>query len=323
MTKRPHMDPPDRPDQAGRKKKDQSVASFRWRLPTQIESDPTRAVRALKERVKELNCLYAIAQLAEAGDGPVEEILKVVVTIIPPSWQYPEITCARITFLDGTYKSPGFKMTPWQQSAPIHFYGEPAGEVTVCYLEEMPPSFEGPFLQEERALIDAIADRVGDLAMRQKAELELQESNRQLVVERQALKETNTALKTLMARIEEEKRDIHRDIRDNVEKVLMPILHELSMAVPRQQRKYVDLLQDNLEEITSPFVGQLSNRFHSLTPTEIQICTMIRGGLRTKEIAELRGVAMATVNRHRERIRRKLEITNSDVNLATFLKTSM
>jgi DNA-binding CsgD family transcriptional regulator/uncharacterized coiled-coil protein SlyX len=273
--------------------------------------------------VKELNCLYAIAQLAEAGDGPIEEILKVVVTIIPPSWQYPEITCARITFLDGTYKSSGFKLTPWQQSAPIHFYGEQVGEVVVCYLEEMAPSFEGPFLQEERALIDAIADRVGDLAMRLNAEQELQETNRQLTVERQALKETNTALKTLMAKIEEEKRDIHRDIRDNVEKVLMPILHELSMTVPKHQRKYVDLLRDNLEEITSPFVSQLSDKFHSLTPTEIQISSMIRSGLRTKEIAELRGVAMATINRHRERIRRKLGIINSDVNLATFLKTTM
>lgn len=319
-TKRPHMEAPDRP---GQKRKSQSVASFRWRLPTKIESDPTRAEWALRERVKELNCLYAIAQLAEAGDGPIEEILKVVVTIIPPSWQYPEITCARITFFDGSFRSPGFKLTPWQQAAPIHFYGEQVGEVTVCYLKEMAPSFEGPFLQEERALIDAIAERVGDLAMRLRAEQELQESNRQLKVERQALQETNVALKTLMARVEEEKKDIHRDIRDNVEKVLMPILHELSMTIPKHQRKYVELLRDNLEEITSPFVGQLSDRFHSLTPTEIQICTMIKGGLRTKEIAELRGVAMATINRHRERIRRKLGIVNCDVNLATFLKTSM
>ncbi len=320
MTKRPHMDTPDRP---GQEKKNHSIDSFKWRLPIQIESDPGRAEWALRERVKELNCLYAIAQLAEAGDGPIEDILNVVVTIIPPSWQYPEITCARIIFLDEICKSPGFKLTPWQQSAPIHFYGEQAGEVTVCYLEEMVPSFEGPFLQEERALIDAIAERIGDLAMRLNAEQELQETNRQLIVERQALKEINTTLKTLMAKIEEEKRDIHRDIRDNVEKVLMPILHELFITVPKHQRKYVDLLRDNLEEITSPFVSQLSDKFHSLTPTEIQICSMIRGGQRTKEIAELRGVALATINRHRERIRYKLGITNSDVNLATFLKTSM
>jgi DNA-binding CsgD family transcriptional regulator len=61
----------------------------------------------------------------------------------------------------------------------------------------------------------------------------------------------------------------------------------------------------------------------SLTPTEINICNMIQSGLRTKEIAEMRGVSAATINRHREHIRRKLKITNSEVNLMTYLQSSM
>jgi DNA-binding CsgD family transcriptional regulator len=60
-----------------------------------------------------------------------------------------------------------------------------------------------------------------------------------------------------------------------------------------------------------------------MTPTEIAICNMIRNGMRTKEIAEMRAVSEATINRHREKIRRKLRITNKDVNLATFLQSSM
>ncbi|UCF32082.1 MAG: LuxR family transcriptional regulator [bacterium] len=314
------MDPADLPEIDNTVK---PSVPFRWRLTPSEERDPARVVWALQERIKELNCLYAIAQLAEAGDGPIEDVLEVVVTIIPPSWQYPDITCARITFLDRVYWSPGFRLTAWHQSSPIHLYGEPVGEVTVCYLEEKPAAYEGPFLHEERVLLDAVAERIGAIAMRINAERELQEMNQQLKVERQALQETNTALRTLMARIEEEKREIYRDIRDNVEKVLMPILHELYMTVGRPQRKYVELLRDNLEEITSPFVSRLSGTFHSLTPTEIQICTMIKNGLRTKEIAELRGVSPATINRHRERVRRKLGIINSDVNLATFLSTEM
>jgi DNA-binding CsgD family transcriptional regulator len=50
---------------------------------------------------------------------------------------------------------------------------------------------------------------------------------------------------------------------------------------------------------------------------------MIRSGMRTKEIAQIRGVSAATINRHREHIRRKLKITNSDVNLVTYLQSSM
>jgi len=309
-----HADHPGHPEQD---------IPFRWRLTPSEERDPAKVVWALQERIKELNCLYAIAQLSGAGDGPIEEILDVVVNIIPPSWQFPEITCGRITFLDGSYKSPGFRLTPWRQSAPIHYYGETAGEVMVCYLEERPAAFEGPFLYEERVLLDAIAERVGNIAMRVNSEREIQETNHLLTVERQALQETNAALRTLTARTEEEKREVYRTIRDNVEKVLMPIMQELSVVVPKSQRKFVELLRDNLEDLTSPFVSNLSRKFQSLTPTEIQICNMIRNGLRTKEIAVLRGISPATVNRHRERIRSKLGLTNSDTNLATYLRMNM
>lgn len=303
---------------------DVSGAPFpiRWRITPNEETDPDRVFWALRERIKELNCLYAIAHLAEGRDRSIEDILREVVEIIPPSWQYPEVTCGRIVFQGTSYKSNGFRHTAWRQSSPILMYGESAGEVTVCYLEERPPADEGPFLHEERMLLDAIAERIGSIAMRIAAERELQDSNHQLMVERKALQETNTALRTVMAKIEDEKREIYRDIRTNVEKVLMPILHELYISVPREQRKFVELLRDNLEDISSPFISRISELFYSLTPTEIQICNMIKSGLRTKEIARMRGVAPATISRHRERIRRKLKIVNNDVNLATFLATS-
>ena len=137
------------------------------------------------------------------------------------------------------------------------------------------------------------------------------------------MKESNIALHTVLARIEQEKQEIHRDIKMNVDKILMPILHALTLQLTLVQRKYVEMLQTNLEEITSPFISQLSLSYHSMTPTEIAICNMIRNGMRTKEVAEMRGISDATVNRHREKIRRKLKITNEDVNLATFLQSSM
>ncbi len=103
----------------------------------------------------------------------------------------------------------------------------------------------------------------------------------------------------------------------------MPILVALAVELPQTQSKYIEMLKTNLEEITSQFVRHLSNSYHSLTPAEITICNMIRNGMRTKEIAQIRGVSMATINRHRENIRRKLKITNNDVNLATYLQSSM
>ena len=294
-----------------------------WRIPFDNEIEPSKLLIALRERIKELNCLYGIAQLAERHPDSIEDLLGDLVNFLPFSWQYPEITCSRVVFKGKTYKSKGCKVTKWQQSSRIFMYNEPVGEVIIFYLEERPPADEGPFLREERVLLDALAERIGTIAMRISAELELQEINKVLILERKALQEANVALRTVLARIEEEKQQIYMNIRANVDKILMPILHALVLDLPPTQRKYVELLRTNLEEIAFPFVSDLSKPHLSLTPTEVNICNMIRGGLRTKEIAEIRGVSMATINRHREHIRRKLKITNSDVNLMTYLQSNM
>jgi DNA-binding CsgD family transcriptional regulator len=294
-----------------------------YRIPFNNDIEPSKLMIALRERIKELNCLYGISQLAELHSDSIEDLLRDLVNFLPFSWQYPEITCARIMFKGQTYKSKGFKVTKWRQSSRIHVYSEPVGEVTIFYLEERPPADEGPFLREERALLDALAQKIGNVAMRISAELELQEINKQLTLERKALQEANAALRAVLARIEEEKQEIYMNIQANVDRILMPILHAMALDLPQTKRKYAEILKTNLEEITSPFVSHLSKPYLSLTPTEINICNMIRSGLRTKEIAEMRGVSAATINRHREHIRRKLKITNSDVNLMTYLQSNM
>jgi len=294
-----------------------------WRIPFPTGIEPYEVEVALRERIKELNCLYGISQLAERNLYSLDKLLQELVNFLPYSWQYPSVTCARILFKGKTYTSDKFKVTNWRQSSRIYMYHEAVGECGIFYLEECPPADEGPFLKEERALLDAVAEQIGTIATRISADLELQETNRQLSLERKALQESNTALHIVLTRIEQEKQEIHRDIKMNVEKILMPILQALSQQLSPAQSKYVEMLQANLEEITSPFISQLSLSYHSMTPTEIAICNMIRNGMRTKEIADMRGISEATVNRHREKIRRKLKIINQDVNLATFLQSSM
>jgi len=294
-----------------------------WRIKFSDETEQPKVENALRERIKELNCLYGVSQLAERHFNSLDNLLEELVNFLPHSWQYPDITCARIVFKEKTYKSEGFKVTEWRQSSRIYVYSEPVGEVVIFYLEECPPADEGPFLAEERALLDALAEQIGTIATRVSAEMELQDINKQLSLERKALQESNAALRTVLTRIEEEKNEIYRDIKTNVDKILMPILIAMSLELPHTQSKYIEMLRTNLEEITSQFVSHLSSSYHSLTPMEITICNMIRNGIRTKEIAQIRGVSMATINRHRENIRRKLKITNDDVNLATYLQSSM
>jgi DNA-binding CsgD family transcriptional regulator len=294
-----------------------------WRIPFPTDTSPERVEFALRERIKELNCLYGISQLAERYLYSLDDLLQELVNFLPHSWQYPETACARILFKGKTYTSDKFQVTNWRQSALIYMYHEPIGECTIFYLEECPPADEGPFLKEERALLDAVAEQIGTIATRISADQELQETNQQLTLEHKALQEANTALRQVLSRIDQEKQEIYRDIKTNIDKILMPILNALALQLSPSQKKYIEMLQTNLEEIASPFIGKLSLSYQSMTLTEIAICNMIRSGMRTKEIAEMRSVSEATINRHREKIRRKLKLTNQDVNLASFLQSAM
>lgn len=289
--------------------------------PTTMTNKKSRTEIDLQERIKELNCWYGMARLAERNHDSMEDFLRSLVDFLPLSWQYAEIARSRIVFQGETFASKGFECTEWRQSAQIRVGDEIVGNVTIIYLEERPIADEGPFLKEERALLDGIAQRIAEFAVRLMSQQALQENNRQLLLERKALEEANTTLRVVLSNIEEEKLRICDHIRLNIDKMIMPILHALTPAVAKNRQRYMDILRNNLEEITSPFTSRVLNRFHALTPTEVDICNMIRNGLRTKEIANLRGVSAATINRHREHIRRKLNIANQKINLTTYLQS--
>ncbi len=124
----------------------------------------------LGKRVKELNCLYGISHLIEKPDICLEDIFQGTVDLVPASWQYPEITCARINLLEGQdFKTDNFAETIWKQAVHIAVAGDRIGTLEVYYLEQKPESDEGPFLREERNLLNVIAERLAEIAMRTRA----------------------------------------------------------------------------------------------------------------------------------------------------------
>ncbi|MEO6719322.1 MAG: PAS domain S-box protein [Ferruginibacter sp.] len=127
------------------------------------------------ERIKELNCLYRTSELINSPGKAIEDILQELVHIIPPSYQYPEITTARITFQGRTFESRNFSASMWKQDALIKINNENAGLVEVFYNSEMPEEDEGPFLKEEKLLINSIAEIVGSAAERKNAEALIKE----------------------------------------------------------------------------------------------------------------------------------------------------
>ena len=114
----------------------------------------------LRERVKELTCLYGISRLAEKTSTTLEEILQGIVELLPPAWLYPEIACARIIIDGNSYITENFQDGPQKQKADIVVEGEHRGVVEMVYTVEKIELDEGPFLKEERKLIDTIAREV-------------------------------------------------------------------------------------------------------------------------------------------------------------------
>ncbi len=135
----------------------------------------------LRERVKELTCLYKAVQIATTqSDAPIGSVLQGIAELIPPAWQYPEITVGRVVLDDQSYATLGFQVTPYRQSADICVRNKIRGFIEVVYLEETPTLHEGPFLMEERNLIDALAREVSGIMERHQARLEKADLEEQL-----------------------------------------------------------------------------------------------------------------------------------------------
>jgi signal transduction histidine kinase len=136
----------------------------------------------LLERIKELNCLYGISRLAQHREQPLDELLTGIADLIRSSWQYPDISCASIRLGDLRHNSGNFVRTRWCQSSPIVIDAGECGAVEVCYLEERPDSDEGPFLREERSLIDAVADQIGRIVAQRRAEEQMRALSQELIM---------------------------------------------------------------------------------------------------------------------------------------------
>lgn len=131
----------------------------------------------LTERIKELNCLYSHARLVDEPGLSLDSLCQGTVDLMPAAWQYPDITCARLVVENRVYTNANFKETPWQMTSDVYAGQEYSGRLQVCYLEEKPGAIEGPFLTEERLLINELARRLGQKIEAMKAQIALHKAH--------------------------------------------------------------------------------------------------------------------------------------------------
>ncbi len=144
-----------------------------------LEKLVDRRTADLNERIKELRCGYGISRLIAEPDRTVEEVLEKAVAIVLSGLTRPETACARIVFDGREYATESFKETPWKHSAAMAVSGKSAGSLEVFYLEERPGPAEGPFLKEEKELIDDLGLQLGVMVENKLAQRAIQASLRE------------------------------------------------------------------------------------------------------------------------------------------------
>jgi len=161
---------------------------------------------------------------------------------------------------------------------------------------------------------------ITDISKQKEVERVLKESEKELEQKTNYLEELNSALKVLLKRREEDKRELEQNVVSNVKELVLPYLKKLEgTRLDERQRSMVSILESNLKEIVSPFLSRVSISLLNLTPTETQVANFVKQGQTTKEIADFLGLSPRTIESHRENIRKKLGIKNKKSNLRTHL----
>ncbi|MDD4053086.1 MAG: ATP-binding protein [candidate division Zixibacteria bacterium] len=199
----------------------------------------------LRERVKELTALHTTARILQDETKPPVEVMEEIAALLPSAWQYPEITAARISFQRLQAISPGFAESVWQQTAAFTARNGETGAIEIFYLESSPLADEGPFLKEERDLIDSLAEMLRSYFQHKLADEALQNAHDDLEAQVKArtveLEKTNTALQERIAEYRQAEQKIER-----YQKQLQQLATELCLAEARERRVIAEDLHDHI-----------------------------------------------------------------------------
>ena len=239
----------------------------------------------LQERVKELTALHGTARILQDDSRSVDELLAGVVALIPPAWQYPEIACARIVFDDNEVRSASFAVSQRRQSAEFRTASGKAGRIDVFYAVRAPESAEGPFLAEERNLINSLAEMLRSFVERRETQRALRDAHaglEQRVEERTAeLVSVNRELQAEIAerKCKEERIDFYRER-------LRSLAAELSLAEEAERRAIASDLHDHIGQALTTLKMKLieiqrSAAFAGYEPTLEEMRTLLDQTIRT------------------------------------------
>jgi len=159
-----------------------------------------------------------------------------------------------------------------------------------------------------------------DITERKQAEDALLAREQELENKTSDLEEMNAALKVLLKKREDDRVVLEEKMLSNVKQLIEPYLQNLKKTnLSSRQDNLLDIIETNLAEVISPFARDFTAIKFKLTPKEIQIANFIKQGKTNKEIAEIMGLSVRTIEFHRAKIRQKFGLKSGKDNLQSHL----
>jgi PAS domain S-box-containing protein len=175
-------------------------------------------------------------------------------------------------------------------------------------------------IRDESGEIECAFALITDITDMKQTEQRLKQREKELEIKNIRLEEMNAALKILLEKRDEDKKELEEKVMTNIKELVLPYVTKLkNTKLNDRQEIFADIIQSNIEEIVSPFAHKLSHKYLNFTPTEIKVAFLVKQGLRTKEIAKMLGSSPETITRHRKSMRKKLKLTDKKSNLRTHL----
>ncbi len=308
-------------------------------MMTSDEPDLEHLRHALSEREKELDALYRLAALFSRTVDDVRSVIQETAAILRDAMAHPQAVVVEIE-ADGYRETCGTAQDRDESDTGETAPAAPPGDrytarrtysidrqISIALVASGSPGPDGTDAlidERERHLITSTAALMADLLQRKEMDQVLRESTKTLQRQTAELEHKNVALREVLSQIEHEKRAMIRDARAHVDMHVRPYLHEIGERTPVDSfiRSRLDQIDASLATLFTGDDRRLVEVAYRLTPREAEICGLIRNGLTTKEISSFLHISETTVERHRNTIRRKLNLNRSSVNLTTYLRST-
>jgi len=306
----------------------------------------TRELAQLRRRVGELEAAAIELRLASEALQESEAKFRTLVEQLPKSLIYMASLDEKSTTLYVSpqveeilgYTQEEYKADPdiWAKIIHPDDYDSVMAEVSRCHRTGERLTIEYRIIRKDGETIwfhdvaDIVRDDDGkplfllgvntDITERKLTEEKLRSREEELEAKTRELEEVNNALRVLLKRADEDKREFERRILSTVNALVAPSLEKLRQSASDvRQLAYLSILESNLSDIISPFAQRLSSQYLGFTPAELQVANFIKEGKNTKEMAELLRLSTRTIESHRQSIRNKLGLKNRKANLRTHL----